>query len=306
MRPARQSATISGLCAVLLGLAACTSAAPPAPTAAPPRPTEAPKPAAPTAAAPAAAPTAPATKPPEAPAAKPAASALLTQLVEGARKETVLKGQWSEASFGGSAGLTEIVGSLNKKYGLNLQAQFTPGPNQQGMLEKLAQEAAAGRPASSDVYMGNSQAAQDAMKNKVLKPMDWPAILERPIPTEPGFEPIAPGGIAIAIATTVTGVTYNSSLVKGPDVPKRLEDVLNPKWKGKIASTPYADGLRDFAVKDVLGREFMIEFTKKLSKQIGGLMRCGETDRLTSGEFLMLVLDCGGDDALPEWGEGGP
>jgi ABC-type Fe3+ transport system substrate-binding protein len=83
-------------------------------------------------------------------------------------------------------------------------------------------------------------------------------------------------------ATAVVGILYNSDLVKGDDVPRRLEDVLKPKWKGKIASTPYAAGMRELAMPGLLGREYVIEFTKKLSKQIGG--------------FLMLVLTCGGND----------
>ncbi len=92
------------------------------------------------------------------------------------------------------------------------------------------------------------------------------------------------------------GIQYNSNLVKGNDIPRRMADVLNPKWKGKIASTPYAAGLREFATPDFLGREKMIDYTKKLSKQIAGLMRCGESERITSGEFLMLVYTCGGND----------
>jgi hypothetical protein len=40
----------------------------------------------------------------------------------------------------------------------------------------------------------------------------------------------------------------------------------------------------------------MVDFTRKLSKQIGGLMRCGEVERITSGEFIMLAFTCGGND----------
>jgi ABC-type Fe3+ transport system substrate-binding protein len=89
------------------------------------------------------------------------------------------------------------------------------------------------------------------------------------------------------------GVIYNSDMVKGNDIPKKLSDALNPKWKGKIASTPYAAGLREFAMPELLGKEPVIDYAKKLSKHIGGLMRCGEMDKITSGEFLMLVLACG-------------
>jgi ABC-type Fe3+ transport system substrate-binding protein len=220
----------------------------------------------------------------------------LSELVEGAKKEGIIRGQWSQNSFGGAKGLAELVAGMNKKYGLNLKSQFTPGPDMQRLMLRVAQEAAAGQPASTDLYMGNSQAIFDAMKANVLKPIDWTAILPRKLPSEAGFDPIAPEGVALAFATTVVGILYNSDLVKGNDIPRRLEDVLNPKWKGKIASTPYAAGFRELAMPGFLGREYVIDFTKKLSRHIGGLLRCGEAERFTSGEFLMLVLTCGGND----------
>lgn len=225
-----------------------------------------------------------------------ASATSLAQLIEGAKKEGIIRGQWSQNSFGGAQGLTELVAGMNKKYGLNLKSQFTPGPDMQRLMLRLAQEAAAGQPASTDLYMGNSQAIFDGMKANVLKPTEWTGILPRKIPSESGFDPIAPQGVAIAFATTVVGILYNTDLVKGDDIPQSLEDVLKPKWKGKIASTPYAAGFRELAMPGLLGREYVIDYTKKLSRQIGGLLRCGEAERFTSGEFLMLVLTCGGND----------
>lgn len=222
----------------------------------------------------------------------------LSELIEGAKKEGTLRGQWSENSFGGSQGLAEAVAGMNKKYGLNLKAQFTPGPDMQRLMLRISQEAAAGQPASTDVYLGNSQAMLQALKDKLLKPIEWGKILPRKLSPEGSFQPIAPDNSYVTFATTVVGIQYNTNLVKGADVPRKLEDVLNPKWKGKIAATPYAAGLREFAMPDFLGREYMLEFTKKLSKQIAGLIRCGEAERLTSGEFLMLVMTCGGNDSV--------
>ena len=155
-----------------------------------------------------------------------AAAPTLAQLIEGAKKEGTLKAQWGPGAFGGSVGFAEIMAGMNKKYGLNLKGQFTPGPDMQRLMLRIAQEAAAGQPASTDVYLGNSQAILDAMQADVLKPMDWPSILPRPLPSEPGFDPIAPRGIAIAFATAVVGILYNTDLVKGEDIPRRLEDVL--------------------------------------------------------------------------------
>ena len=57
-----------------------------------------------------------------------AAAPTLAQLIEGAKKEGTLKAQWGPGAFGGSVGFAEIMAGMNKKYGLNLKGQFTPGP----------------------------------------------------------------------------------------------------------------------------------------------------------------------------------
>jgi iron(III) transport system substrate-binding protein len=188
------------------------------------------------------------------------------------------------------------MAGMNKKYKLNLKGQFTPGPDMQRLMLRVIQENAAGQPASTDVYLGNSQAIFDALKGNALKPMTYDQFIENKPKPEGNFNAISAKGTHVAFATTVVGLLYNTNAVKGADVPRRMNDVLNPKWKGKIASTPYAAGLREFATPDFLGREKMVEFTKKLSKQIAGLMRCGESERITSGEFLMLAFTCGGND----------
>jgi iron(III) transport system substrate-binding protein len=225
-----------------------------------------------------------------------ARAATLSELIAGAKKEGVLRGQWGQNSFGGSEGFKEILEGMNKKYKIDLKGQYTPGPDMQRLMLRVIQEAAAGQPASTDVYLGNSQAIHDALKAKALMPMGFGSSIENKPKSEGKFNPIGPEGTHVAVATTVVGIQYNTQLVRGADVPRRMEDVLNPKWKGKIASTPYAAGLREFATPDFYGREKIIEFAKKLSKQIGGLMRCGEAERITSGEFLMLVFTCGGND----------
>jgi ABC-type Fe3+ transport system substrate-binding protein len=225
-----------------------------------------------------------------------ARGATLPELIEGAKKEGVLHGQWGQNSFGGSEGFKEIIAGMNKKYKLDLKGQYTPGPDMQALMLRIIQEAAAGQPASTDVSLGNAQAMLDGLNNKVLKPMSYNTFIQDKPASEGKFNAIAADGTHVAVATAVVGIEYNTNFVKGNDIPRRMEDVLNPKWKGKIASTPYAAGLREFATPDFLGREKMVEFTKKLSKQIGGLMRCGEAEKITSGEFLMQVFTCGGND----------
>ena len=218
----------------------------------------------------------------------------LEKLIAGAKKETTFRAMWSSRSLGGGKGFAHIVAAMNKKYGTNIKPLFTPGPSMNRMIAKLTRELKAGQKASSDVSWGNSGGVLKSGKVGLMRSMNWLSYLSRPMLTpEKGFDPVGPNGTALASASTLVGIVYNSDMVKGDDIPKTLADVLKPKWKGKIASTPYAAGMREFAMPDLLGESAMISFTEKLTNQISGLMRCGSMDRITSGEFLMLVLSCG-------------
>ena len=217
----------------------------------------------------------------------------LKELIAAAKKETTLRGMWSASSLSGGKGFSHVVAAMNKKYGTNIKPKFTPGPSMTRMVAKITREAKAGQPASADVMWNNSGGALKGGKVGIFRKMNWLAYLDRQPLKWKGFDPVAPGGVALATAGSLVGIMYNSDLVKGDDIPKSFEDVFKPIFKGKIASTPYAAGMREFGMPDVLGNKAMTDFTKRLTNHIGGLMRCGSVDRLTSGEFLMLVFSCG-------------
>ncbi len=233
-------------------------------------------------------------------------SPALQKVIDGAKKEGALKIQWSAGRFGGDAGVRKLVDAMNKRYGTNVKLRFTPGPNFPRMTAKLLQEQAGGQPASSDIHLGTSNHISQGTAKGMLRELDWDALLERPNPKDANINRTAPKGTAVAIASRVVGISYNTSLVKGDDVPKSMEDVFKPKFKGKIASTPYATGLYQFAAEDMLGRERMTDYTQRLAAHIGGLMSCNAMERIASGEFLMLVFDCGHDDALRMKRKGAP
>lgn len=217
----------------------------------------------------------------------------LKELIAGAKKEGVLRAMWSSSSLSGGKGFRHVIAGMNKKYGLNIEGKFTPGPSMTRMIAKVTREVKAGQPSSTDVLWNNSGGALKGGKVGILRKMNWLSYLDRQPLKWDGFDPIAPGGVGLASAGSLVGIMYNSDLVKGDDIPQSFEDVFNPKFKGKIASTPYAAGMREFGMPDVMGGKAMTDFTKRLTNHISGLMRCGSVDRLTSGEFLMLVFSCG-------------
>jgi ABC-type Fe3+ transport system substrate-binding protein len=83
-----------------------------------------------------------------------------------------------------------------------------------------------------------------------------------------------------------------------------MADIFNPKWKGKIASTPYAAGFDRLAL--ARGIDAIRPVVRKTAEWAGGLIRCGEYERLASGEFIMLFLDCGRTDDRLLTENGGP
>lgn len=193
---------------------------------------------------------------------------------------------WSEESFSGTAGAKMFEALFNRMYGLNVTFKFTPGPSMTQMAGKVTQEVAAGRSPSTDILLGTESHYSDLLGRKVLEEYDYTRLSPRI-----RKDIVAPNGVEIG--GIISGILYNTNLVSPSDAPRKLEDALNPKWKGKIASTVNAGLFDRVAARPEWGPEKMIPFVKKLSEQVAGLIRCGEASRVISGEFHMLVLGCG-------------
>jgi ABC-type Fe3+ transport system substrate-binding protein len=235
-----------------------------------------------------------------------AESAALQKVIDGAKREGTLKVLWTEDHFGGSRGFSDIISAMNKRYGTNIKLQFTQGGSFPANLGRLIQEHKSGQPSSSDLYLGGGSQMIDGMKAGLFLKVDWKSLLTRPAPPNPIFERVNPDGIGVAVASRVVGITYNTNLVKGADVPHSMEDVLKPKWKGLVATTPYVTGFYQGAAPDVLGEKFMTDYVKRLKPQIGGLIPCNTLGKIASGQFAMLIFDCGRDAALRYQKTGAP
>ena len=160
---------------------------------------------------------------------------------------------------------------------------------------RIIQEEKAGQPASSDLFIGS----ENHVARMSLKKLDWPKIF--PHITKPMTD--WDGRVLIVVSRT-PGVTYNTNLVRANEVPQNVEDTLNPKWKGKIASTPYAASFDRMAL--AWGEEKTTAFMHKFTKQVAGLIRCGEEERIANGEFAMLVFNCDLADANDMRQKGAP
>jgi ABC-type Fe3+ transport system substrate-binding protein len=219
----------------------------------------------------------------------------LAQLIDGAKKEGQLVLSWGTGTMGGIEGAQTMEKAFNKKYGLSLPFKFSPGPAMPQFASRIIQEEKAGQPASSDLFIGS----ENHVARMSLKKLDWPKIFLHI--TQPMID--WDGRVLIVVSRT-PGFTYNTNLVRANQVPQKLEDTLNPKWKGKIASTPYAASFDRLAL--IWGEEKTTAFMQQFTKQTAGLIRCGEEERVANGEFAMLVFNCDLADANDMRQKGAP
>lgn len=311
---------VRALTVLTLLLAACQpAAAPPAqPTAKPAaaQPTAKPAAAQPTAKPAAAQPTAklaaaqPTAKPAVAqPTAKPAAkqpaqhSAEVQRLLDAARQnnETELHLSWSGNTLGGADGAKAYEALMTRMYGIDVKLNFTPGPSMTDMSGKITQEVAAGVPASTDVLLAAESHYSALTSRDVMERYDFGQLTPRV-----QQEMVAPNNIGVQFSSRIPGITYNSTLIPPSQAPKTLRDVLKPEWKGQFASTVNAASFDRVSFRPEWSEEEMRQYVKELSGHVGGLIRCGESSRLISGEFTMLVMDCGSYEARKRRLEGAP
>ena len=219
-------------------------------------------------------------------------SPALKELAAAAGREGGMTLSWSQTTLGGSQGAARLQAAMNKMFGTNIRVTFVPGPDMARVINQVATESAAGQKAHVDVLLGAAPQIAPVAKLDFFEPVDW----QKYLPGRITPEMTELGGRIIRIVTGLSGVTYNSQLA--PMKPTVLQDFLKPEWKGKIASTPYAAGLDVLLAEDVWGHDKTVNYVRALSRQIAGVMRCGEAERVATGEYLALVMDCTGQDAL--------
>jgi ABC-type Fe3+ transport system substrate-binding protein len=219
--------------------------------------------------------------------AEPARDPALQAIVDAARQEGALNLISSlEASHEATSRWIE---GFNRLYGLNLAVRLTPGPAMPELAARLAQEAQAGRTASTDVFIGADSHVHTLNTAGALEPVDWASWA--PNVRDPRL--IAPDGVAVQLGTRTPGIAYNAQHVSGDAVPTTMQDLLKPQYRGRIAATPYGAGFSQLGSPELWGEARTIEYVTKLADQVGGLIRCNELNRVVSGEFDMLALDCG-------------
>ena len=157
--------------------------------------------------------------------------------------------------------LRPLSDGFERKYpGIKVQASRMPSGD---AAQKIISEARAGRP-QADIYDGTA----------VTYRLASAGLVERYQPENVAKYPANekdPNGDWTAINIYVMTPAINTEMVKPADAPKTLQDLLDPKWKGRMAWTTdtTASGPAGFigAVLNEMGQEKGMEYLRKLAQQ---------------------------------------
>ena len=212
------------------------------------------------------------------------------KLIGPANSEGVVHVSWG-ATFGGSSGAKVFEKGFNAHYGTSVKFKFTVGRSWPAHARKLGQELAGGQPAFMDIALLGGTDAPYYLQKKILMPNDWSQLAPQ-IPAKTRKLITSPGGEVVNYYSRIFTIEYNPKIVPANEVPRKLTDLLNPKWKGRVATTPFALATGRLALHPEWGEKRVLDFVRALAGNIGGLVRCAEHDRITSGEFPIFGLAC--------------
>ncbi|HVA15024.1 MAG TPA: hypothetical protein VNF99_17390, partial [Stellaceae bacterium] len=217
--------------------------------------------------------------------AQTAPTAEMKALAAAADKEGEILLTWSSDSLGGATGAKEFEAAINRAYGTHIHIAWTPGPAMPNVGNQIAMAHANGLASPTDVYLGFSRDIASLLKYDLFLSAPWGQYLPDRL-----TEAVVEHGTYVKVTSATLGFSYNAKLA--PEPPKSLDDLLKPEWSGKVATTSFGAGWDQIASNDAWGPDKAIAFAQKFARQVAGFMRCGETERLSTGEFLVMATDC--------------
>ena len=144
------------------------------------------------------------------------------------------------------------------QYGFPLKitlASLGPHP---GVVAKVVAETKAGLPASTD-YFPSGEAMLDLLhQGGAVATVDWAAL---GVPASM----ISTETDGVRVRVNPRNVIYNTNLVSRAEAPHSYEDLLDPKWKGRIVAPAFASAFDGLPV--VMGEDKAMAFVTRLVKE---------------------------------------
>jgi iron(III) transport system substrate-binding protein len=201
----------------------------------------------------------------------------MERLIEGARKEGSLSLYTSRVA----EDTTPVVNAFTRKYGVDVQVWRA---SNRLVLQRVLQERRAGR-CAVDVISSGTPVLEPMHREGLLQAVKSPTMAEL-IP-----QALRPHGEWVGISVNITSAAYNTNLVRPEEVPKRYDDLRDPRWKGRLAID--SDDVDWFAaVVGKLGEETGLRLFRDIVRTNGVSVRTGHTliaNMVAAGEVPLAL-----------------
>ena len=227
---------------------------------------------------------------PAAPAAKPVAQepGTLADIIRKAaeEREIVLQIQDPLQMSPAEAGRLMSAG-LKRTFGIDITVKPDGSLSYNAAVAKVIAEIKSGNPPSYDLLYQDSVTAVPLFQEKVIEGFDWTKLVSGITNDDLIFD-----GLAIIPGTALNVPAYNTTLVRGADIPQSWDDVVNPRWKGRLGTTVYQDPWTRLAEPKAWGEERTTEYLRRMAALEPKLGRYAEIhQRLVSGEVAIAAQD---------------
>jgi iron(III) transport system substrate-binding protein len=209
-----------------------------------------------------------------------APAATVDQLAAAAAKEGAIE-------FYGPSTLTPqgaqaLADAFNRKYGLAIKLNYSPAGDMPGDVARVVTRAPTGVAPEWDLMVVTDAHHATLWLRKLHQTFDYKSL---------GVDPrvIHYDGGTISFANQIVLPAYNNKILSAKDAPKSWEELLEPKWKGKLGVTNATHHFSRLAAGP-WGEKKATEYVRALSRQEPHLGLLGQTyTRLQVGEVLVSV-----------------
>jgi iron(III) transport system substrate-binding protein len=202
----------------------------------------------------------------------------MDQLVAAAKKEGTF--ELLAPSTLGPQGAQALGAAFNQKYAINIKTNYSASSNMVGDVAKIVMQSAAGATPEWDLMVVTDAHHATLWLRKLHQAFDYAKFGVNPRWTQ------YDNGSVIT-ANQFVYPAYNKNNLAEKDVPKRWEDLLDPKWKGKMGMSTTTHHIARLAA-GAWGEKKATDFVRALAKQDLVLGTMGELyTRMQAGEILL-------------------
>jgi iron(III) transport system substrate-binding protein len=225
-------------------------------------------------------------------------AASIEELAKAAQKEGALN-FIDTAEFADPSFTNVLEDGIKKKYGVTLRINGTAGPNMSQMVSRLALERQANQKPSTDFIRLSTRQRARLIGGGVTEPVDWRAY-------DPSIKPeeITKDGSGLIVAARNVDIVYNTDRVRPDLVPKTIDELADPKYKGMIGTTPYGTGWGEIGL--LYGQDYALTLAKKIAPNIAGYTGSSSFEPVITGQLPIFAFSTNGDLALDFKEKGAP